>query len=102
MTRWLLAPEAADDLDRLTEFLLRTEPNIAVETVDLILDALSVLARHPRMGRPVRSGLRELVISRGRTGYLLKLGKEGQLPQWRGAAVFIPSHMKPPTRCCNP
>lgn len=70
MTRWLLAPEAADDLDRLTEFLLTTEPNIAVETVDLILDALSVLAHHPRMGRPVRSGLRELVISRGRTGYL--------------------------------
>ncbi|MDD2740949.1 MAG: type II toxin-antitoxin system RelE/ParE family toxin [Rhodocyclaceae bacterium] len=70
MTRWLLAPEAADNLDRLTEFLQETAPNMAVETVDLILDALGVLARHPRMGRPVRSGLRELVISCGRTGYL--------------------------------
>ena len=69
MTRWLLAPEAADDLDRLTEFLLTTKPNIAVETVDLILDALNVLARHPRMGRPMRSGLREFVISRDRTGH---------------------------------
>ena len=70
MTRWLLAPEAADDLDRLTEFLLETSPAFAVETVDLILDALGVLARHPHMGRPMGSGLRELVISRGRTGYL--------------------------------
>jgi plasmid stabilization system protein ParE len=70
MTRWLLAPEAAEDLDRLTDSLLQTAPNIAVETVDLILDALNMLARHPRMGRPVRSGLRELVISRGNTGYL--------------------------------
>ena len=70
MTRWLLAPEAADDLDRLTDFLLVSAPEVAVETVDLVLDALSVLARHPRIGRPVQSGLRELVISRGRTGYL--------------------------------
>lgn len=70
MTRWLIAPEAADDLDRLTELLLETSPTIAVETVDLILDALDVLARHPRMGRPVHRGLRELVISRGRNGYL--------------------------------
>ena len=70
MTRWLLAPEAADDLDRLTEFLLESSPGFAVETVDLILDALAVLARHPHMGRPVGSGLRELVISRGRSGYL--------------------------------
>ena len=70
MTRWLLAPEAADDLDRLTEFLLENSPGFAVETVDLILDALGVLARHPHMGRPVGSGLRELVISRGRSGYL--------------------------------
>ncbi|THF66394.1 type II toxin-antitoxin system RelE/ParE family toxin [Pseudothauera nasutitermitis] len=70
MTRWLLAPEAADDLERLVDFLLETDPPHAVETTDLILDALSVLARHPRMGRPLPQGLRELVISRGHTGYL--------------------------------
>jgi len=29
---------------------------------------LSILARHPLIGRPVDSRLRELVISRGRTG----------------------------------
>ena len=70
MTRWLIAPEAAEDLERLTDFLLGASPEVAVETVDLILNALDILAQHPRVGRPLQHGLRELVISRGRTGYL--------------------------------
>lgn len=70
MTRWLLAPEAADDLERLADFLLETDAEGAVEIIDLILDALSVLERHPRIGRPLPQGLRELVISRGQSGYL--------------------------------
>jgi plasmid stabilization system protein ParE len=70
MTRWLLTPEAADDLDRLADFLLEASPDTAAETVDLILDALAILTRHPRIGRPLPHGLRELVVSRGRTGYL--------------------------------
>ena len=70
MTRLLHSPEAANDLEELVDFLLTSRPEHAVETVDLVLDALSVLERHPLMGRPVAHGLRELVISRGRTGYL--------------------------------
>ncbi len=70
MTRWLLALEAADDLERLADFLLEADAECAVETIDLILDALTVLERHPRMGRPLPQGLRELVISRGHSGYL--------------------------------
>ncbi|NMG63562.1 type II toxin-antitoxin system RelE/ParE family toxin [Azoarcus indigens] len=70
MTRWLLAPEAADDLERLTDFLLEADASTAVDTVDLILDALAILTRHPRIGRPLPQGLRELVISRGQSGYL--------------------------------
>lgn len=70
MTCWLLAPEAADDLERLVDFLLEAEPLHAVETADLILDALSILSQHPRIGRPLPQGLRELAISRGHTGYL--------------------------------
>lgn len=70
MTRWLLAEEAADDLDRITDFLLETAPEAALTTVDLVLDALAILASHPLVGRPSPEGLRELVISRGRTGYL--------------------------------
>lgn len=70
MTRWLLAVEAADDLERLTDFLLESAPDAAIETVDLILDALEILSRHPRIGRISADGLRELVISRGRSGYV--------------------------------
>lgn len=70
MTRWWLAPEAAEDLERLVDFLAHAAPTIAGGTVDLILDALDTLSRHPNIGRPMRQGLRELVISRGRSGYL--------------------------------
>lgn len=69
-TRWLLAAEAADDLERLTDFLLESVPEVALDTVDIILDGLGILAVHPLVGRPLANGLRELVISRGRTGYL--------------------------------
>lgn len=70
MTRLVHSPEAAQDLEELVDFLLFKHPEYAVETVDLVLDALSVLERHPLMGRPVAHGMRELVISRGRSGYL--------------------------------
>jgi plasmid stabilization system protein ParE len=70
MTRWLLTVEAGEDLDRLTDFLLESEPDAAIETVELNLDALGILVRHPRIGRILVEGLRELVISRGRSGYV--------------------------------
>lgn len=70
MTQWWLAPEAAADLERLTDFLVETAPEQAMLVVDLVLEALESLVRHPAIGRPVRHGLRELVISKGRTGYL--------------------------------
>jgi len=70
MTIWTLSPEAADDLDRLVEFLLEDWPLAATATVDMVVDALQILAQHPEIGRPVAHGLRELVISRGKSGYL--------------------------------
>lgn len=69
-TRWLLEPEAVTDLERLTEFLLESAPEAALDTVGIVLDGLSILAQHPLVGRPLPGGLRELVISQGRTGYL--------------------------------
>ena len=70
MTRWVLSIQAANDLDRLVDFLLATQPLEAVRTNDLITDALNILERHPMIGRPIEQGLRELVISRGNSGYL--------------------------------
>lgn len=43
---------------------------MAAETVELIAEAVELLVRHPLIGRPVEYPLRELVISRGRTGYV--------------------------------
>lgn len=70
MTRWLLSTEAGNDLERLTQFLLDTAPEVAADSVDLVLSALEILQLHPKIGRPVGGGLRELVISRGKSGYL--------------------------------
>lgn len=70
MTRWLIGAEAAADLERLTDFLLENAPDHAFATTDIVLSALEILARHPKVGRPVGQGLRELVIARGASGYL--------------------------------
>lgn len=70
MTRWVLATDAALDLTRLTDFLIQQLPDEAYNTVDIVLNALEILSRHPKIGRPVKPGLRELVISRGASGYL--------------------------------
>ena len=51
------------------QFLLDEEPAAALETYELIEEAINLLARHPLIGRPVEAGLRELLISRGRSGY---------------------------------
>lgn len=70
MTAWVLAGEAFHDLERLSDFLVEHLPEAAAETGELILTALEVLRTHPEIGGPVDQGCRELVISRGRTGYL--------------------------------
>jgi plasmid stabilization system protein ParE len=61
---------ALADLLRLGEFLLRDDPDAAAGTGRLIVDALRILDAHPLVGRPVGGGKRELVISRGRSGYI--------------------------------
>ena len=70
MTELVYTAQALSDLDRLSDFLLETDPQAAQDTVVLIFDALEILAQHPEIGRKVHFGQRELVISRGRTGYL--------------------------------
>ncbi len=62
--------QRVDDLDRLAAFLIETSPALATETAPLIIGALRSLRDHPLIGRPVEEGLRELLISRGRTGYV--------------------------------
>jgi len=70
MARLVFAPQAAQDLKRLTEFLIGTDPHAANETVRILVDGLRILKQHPLVGRTIEQGYRELVISRGRTGYV--------------------------------
>ena len=70
MIRLVFAPQAAQDLNRLTEFLLDTDPHAANETVNVLIDGLRILKQHPLVGRSIEQDYRELVISRGRTGYV--------------------------------
>ena len=70
MTELAYTGQALLDLERLADFLLKTDPQAAQDTAVLIFEALEILARHPEIGRKVHFGQRELVISRGRAGYL--------------------------------
>lgn len=70
MARLSYSSRALADLERLTDFLIETDPAAALETIGLIEEAVGLLGRHPLIGRPVEFPLRELVISRGRTGHL--------------------------------
>lgn len=64
------AERALADFERLFEYLAETDAQAATDAVEIIQDAIGTLERHPLIGRPAEHGLRELVISRGRTGYL--------------------------------
>lgn len=70
MARLIYSARALDDLERVADFLIDTDPAAGAATADLITEAVAILARHPLVGRPAEQGLRELVISRGRTGYV--------------------------------
>lgn len=70
MIELVYTEQALIDLERLSDFLLQTDPQAAQDTAALVFDALDMLAHHPEIGRRVHFGQRELVISRGQTGYL--------------------------------
>ena len=78
MAELIYSRRALVDLERLTDFLLDTEPAAALETVALISEVVQVLANHPLLGHPAEYGMRELVVSRGRTGYVAMYSYEEQ------------------------
>ena len=58
------------DIERLVHFLIDVDLVAALNTFDIINDGLQLLKRHPEIGRLVEGEKRELVISRGSTGYI--------------------------------
>jgi len=65
-----LAPEIAEDFERILDHLRAHEIADADGRFDEILDAIDVLERHPRIGRPTADGLHELVIGRQSRGFV--------------------------------
>lgn len=62
--------QALTDLERIFQFLEHEAPDFAITVGEDIVDATSVLQRHPLIGRPAPHNLRELVISKGHSGYV--------------------------------
>lgn len=70
MARVIYSDEALTDFERIIEFLLEGSPKAAQRVLETIRGAIDILEAHPLIGRPVDERIRELVISRGTTGYL--------------------------------
>jgi plasmid stabilization system protein ParE len=70
VARITYAPGAVLDLERLQDFLTEHDPDVALAAAGAIVEAISVLERHPLIGRPAEAGMRELVIARGRMGHV--------------------------------
>ncbi|MDP2369450.1 type II toxin-antitoxin system RelE/ParE family toxin [Rhodoferax sp.] len=70
MIELVYSEAALTDLERLGDFLIASDSAAASLTIGVIFEALDILTHSPEIGRKVRAGNRELVISRGKTGYL--------------------------------
>ncbi|TBU90061.1 type II toxin-antitoxin system RelE/ParE family toxin [Stutzerimonas kirkiae] len=65
-----LAPEVADDFERILEHLERHQASRPDTRIEGILEAFNLLETSPLIGRPAGNGKRELVIGQGSQGYV--------------------------------
>ncbi|MDP2153223.1 MAG: type II toxin-antitoxin system RelE/ParE family toxin [Methylotenera sp.] len=70
MTKLEYSNAAMADIERVVNFLMDVDLVAALDIFDIIDDGLHLLKRHPEVGRLVGACMRELVISRGNTGYI--------------------------------
>jgi toxin ParE1/3/4 len=70
MSRIELAPEIAEDFDRILDHLAEHEVDDTASRIRQIIEAISVLEQNPLIGRPVDDDRRELVIGRQSRGYV--------------------------------
>ena len=70
MARVELAPQVAEDVERILDFQVQHHAADATEPIVEIMRAIDVLAYNPMIGRPVSNGKRELVIGRRGRGFV--------------------------------
>jgi plasmid stabilization system protein ParE len=66
----VFTPEAFADFERIFDLYAPDDLALARAQIAAIRSAVEILAAHPLIGRLTKRGLRELVISRGKTGFL--------------------------------
>lgn len=67
-----ITQRALADLERLFDFIAAEDPQRARDQILSVRKAFELLADHPLLGRAAEQGRRELVLSRGRYGYIAK------------------------------
>jgi len=70
MSRIELAPEVADDFERILDHLAKYQVGNPELRIREIIAALDVLEYNPLIGRPANNDKRELVIGRRSHGYV--------------------------------
>jgi plasmid stabilization system protein ParE len=73
---------ALGDLERLFDFIAEEDPTRARKQLLSVRRAFELLADHPLLGREAEEGRRELILSRGRYGYVAKY-------RWRPAEDVV-------------
>ena len=63
---------AALDIRLQIDWLTERSPRSAAKAVSLILDAVSLLSRHPLSGREIDIGLRETQVRFGLSGFVIR------------------------------
>ena len=70
MTRIELAPDVFDDFDRFFDYIAQHDPGSAPKRIGQIVEAIQILTHSPQIGRPVKGGMRELVMGHAPRGYV--------------------------------
>ena len=70
MAEIAFSQRALEDFERVFEFYAKDDAALTAAQVAAIRGAIRILGEHPLIARPVKHGFRELVISRGSTGFL--------------------------------
>jgi len=66
------AERAGDDIDRLDAFLAQQDSPLQGHLALFLAKAITILASQPGIGRPAKDACRELIVHRGRSGYLVR------------------------------
>lgn len=77
-----ITQRALADLERLFDFIAAENPEKARKQILSVRKAFELLADHPLLGRSAESGRRELILSRGRYGFIAKY-------RWRPAEDIV-------------